>query len=331
MSSGMCSITSEMITTSKDSSGNGRASASPSMAVAVAPGRGLAGLLHRREPLGDLADLLAVPVEGHDLRAAPVALEGVPAGAAAQVEHAVARGEREAGEVDGQHVALLSRSVRSAGRACGGRGLRDGAAAAGAAAAACEAPAAAAGPARRTARAAVRGGPAARDGLAVALGGALAARAQVKRRQHPLAARPRRAGPAAPGRPAAGRARRPARPRRRAARPGRSRRRARRPRGSRRRWWRPAGCRWPWPRRRAARSPRTARARRRPAAPRTRSTSSASRDALDELDGALEAVPLDAPAATGPVARRACRRRRGGRRAARCAAWPAPRRGGPGP
>lgn len=37
LSSGMCSITSEMITTSKDSSGNGRLSASPSIAVAVAP------------------------------------------------------------------------------------------------------------------------------------------------------------------------------------------------------------------------------------------------------------------------------------------------------
>ncbi len=37
LSSGMCSITSEMITTSKDSSGKGRARASPSIAVAVAP------------------------------------------------------------------------------------------------------------------------------------------------------------------------------------------------------------------------------------------------------------------------------------------------------
>ncbi|CAM5444908.1 hypothetical protein SFUMM280S_10515 [Streptomyces fumanus] len=33
----MCSITSEMMTTSKEASGNGSASASPSMAVAVAP------------------------------------------------------------------------------------------------------------------------------------------------------------------------------------------------------------------------------------------------------------------------------------------------------
>ncbi|GAA3236148.1 hypothetical protein GCM10020256_54570 [Streptomyces thermocoprophilus] len=96
------------MTTSKDSSGKGRASASPSIAVAVAPSGGLAGLLHRGEPLGDLADLLAVAVQGHDPGAAPVALEGMPAGAAAEVQDAVARGEREPGEIDGQHVALLS-------------------------------------------------------------------------------------------------------------------------------------------------------------------------------------------------------------------------------
>jgi hypothetical protein len=37
LSSGMCSMTSEMITTSNDSSGKGSWSASPSIAVAVAP------------------------------------------------------------------------------------------------------------------------------------------------------------------------------------------------------------------------------------------------------------------------------------------------------
>ena len=78
--------------------------------------RRLPGLLHRREPLGDLADLLTVLVQRHDLGAAPVALERVPAGTAAEVQDAVARGEREPGEVDGQHVGLLSRSERLAGR-----------------------------------------------------------------------------------------------------------------------------------------------------------------------------------------------------------------------
>ena len=76
---------------------------------------GLAGLLHRREPLGDLADLLGVLVQGHDLGAAPVALEGVPAGAAAEVQDTVAGGEREPGEVDGQHVALLSEELSESG------------------------------------------------------------------------------------------------------------------------------------------------------------------------------------------------------------------------
>src|SRR5690606_12741499 len=71
-------------------------------------GRGLAGLLHRREPGGDLADLLGVPVQRHDLRPAPVTLERVPSGTASEVQNTVARGEREPGEVDGQHVALLS-------------------------------------------------------------------------------------------------------------------------------------------------------------------------------------------------------------------------------
>ncbi len=65
--------------------------------------RGLPRLLHRREPLGDLADLLAVAVERDDARAAPVALEGVAPGAASQVQDPVAGGEREAGEVHGQH------------------------------------------------------------------------------------------------------------------------------------------------------------------------------------------------------------------------------------
>src|SRR5690606_3679652 len=56
----------------------------------------------------DLADLVPVPVECHDAGAAPVALEGVPAGSTAEVQDTVAGGEREPGEVDGQHVALLS-------------------------------------------------------------------------------------------------------------------------------------------------------------------------------------------------------------------------------
>jgi hypothetical protein len=70
--------------------------------------RGLARLVHRGEPAGDLAYLVPVAVQGDDVGAAPVALEGVAARAAAEVEHPVAEGEREAGEVHGQHCALLS-------------------------------------------------------------------------------------------------------------------------------------------------------------------------------------------------------------------------------
>jgi hypothetical protein len=71
--------------------------------------RRLPGLLHRGEPLGDFADLLPVLVQRDDLRAAPVTLERVASRPTPEIQHTVPRGKREPGEVDGQHVVLLSR------------------------------------------------------------------------------------------------------------------------------------------------------------------------------------------------------------------------------
>ena len=64
----------------------------------------LAGLLHRVEQVAHAGELVGVHVEGDHVRAAAVHLEGVPAGAAAHVEHPVARAQPEPLEVNGQHV-----------------------------------------------------------------------------------------------------------------------------------------------------------------------------------------------------------------------------------
>ena len=63
----------------------------------------LAGVAHRGEPLAHGRQLVGVLVEGDDVGAALVHLEGVAAGAAAHVEHALARAQPEAVEVNGQH------------------------------------------------------------------------------------------------------------------------------------------------------------------------------------------------------------------------------------
>ena len=63
----------------------------------------LAGLLHRVEQVAHTGQLVGVHVEGDHVSAAAVHLVGVPAGAAAHVEHPVARAQPEAVEVNGQH------------------------------------------------------------------------------------------------------------------------------------------------------------------------------------------------------------------------------------
>src|SRR6202042_2974655 len=59
--------------------------------------------LHRAEHRGHRGEFGRVKVERDHVRAAAVHLERVPAAAAAQVEHAVARPDREPAEIDGQH------------------------------------------------------------------------------------------------------------------------------------------------------------------------------------------------------------------------------------
>ena len=63
---------------------------------------------HRGEPLAHGRELVGVLVEGDDVGAALVHLERVPTGAAAHVEHAVARAQPEPVEVNGQHGGRLS-------------------------------------------------------------------------------------------------------------------------------------------------------------------------------------------------------------------------------
>ena len=77
--------------------------------VGLGTGRHLAGVAHRGEPLADGGQLVGVLVEGDDVGAALVHLEGVAPGAAAHVEHALARAEPESVEVNGQHGVLLGR------------------------------------------------------------------------------------------------------------------------------------------------------------------------------------------------------------------------------
>ena len=71
--------------------------------VGLGTRRHLAGLAHRGEPLAHGRELVGVLVEGDDVGTALVHLERVAAGAAAHVEHAVARAQPEPVEVNGQH------------------------------------------------------------------------------------------------------------------------------------------------------------------------------------------------------------------------------------
>ena len=71
--------------------------------VGLGTGGHLARVAHRGEQLAHGGELVGVLVEGDDVGAAAVHLEGVAAGAAAHVEHALARAEPESVEVNGQH------------------------------------------------------------------------------------------------------------------------------------------------------------------------------------------------------------------------------------
>ena len=73
--------------------------------LGLAPMRRLALLLHRLQDLVDVVEIGGALVEGDDVGAAPVRLEGVPARAAADVDHLGACADAEPVEVDGQHVA----------------------------------------------------------------------------------------------------------------------------------------------------------------------------------------------------------------------------------
>src|ERR1700677_2248526 len=75
---------------------------------------GLARLPHRAEHPGHSDELRRIKVERDHVRAAPVNLEGVPPAAAAQVEHAVPRPDREPAEIDGQHAGSIASRYRSA-------------------------------------------------------------------------------------------------------------------------------------------------------------------------------------------------------------------------
>ena len=71
--------------------------------VGLRAGRHLTGVAHRGEPLADGRELVGVPVEGDDVGATLVHLEGVAPGAAAHVQHPVAGAQPQAVEVNGQH------------------------------------------------------------------------------------------------------------------------------------------------------------------------------------------------------------------------------------
>ena len=70
----------------------------------------LALLLHRLQDLVDVVEIGDVLVEADDIGAAPVCLEGVPARAAADVDHLRAGTDTEPVEVDGQHFATRSQA-----------------------------------------------------------------------------------------------------------------------------------------------------------------------------------------------------------------------------
>ena len=73
----------------------------------------LAGRPHGREEVADPGQLVGVLVEGDHVRAAAVHLERVPSGAAAEVEHPLARPQAEAVEVNGEHAFSSNSSTES--------------------------------------------------------------------------------------------------------------------------------------------------------------------------------------------------------------------------
>src|ERR1017187_7574466 len=75
---------------------------------------GLARLPHRVEHPGHRNELGRVQVERDHVRAAPVYLERMPPATASHVEHAVARPDREPGEVNGQHAGSMTSRYWSA-------------------------------------------------------------------------------------------------------------------------------------------------------------------------------------------------------------------------
>jgi hypothetical protein len=83
--------------------GEGQLERVPLLDVGRGTLRHLAGLLHRTEQLEHARELVGVLVEGDHVGATPVHLEGVPAGAAAHVDHPVAGLQAQAVEVNGQH------------------------------------------------------------------------------------------------------------------------------------------------------------------------------------------------------------------------------------
>ena len=102
-SSGRCSRTSAAMTRSNVPSGKGRARASPRTATprrarSASPAPRMAPSMR-----GGARRLVGVPVQGDHVGAGAVGVEGVPAAAAAEVEHPVARDGPEPVEVDGQH------------------------------------------------------------------------------------------------------------------------------------------------------------------------------------------------------------------------------------
>ena len=70
----------------------------------------LALVLHRLQDLVDVVEVGGVLVERDDVGATPVGLEGVPACAAAHVDHLGACTDAEPVEVDGQHAATRSQA-----------------------------------------------------------------------------------------------------------------------------------------------------------------------------------------------------------------------------
>ena len=114
MSAGMCSRISAATIRSNSPSANGSDERVALLDVGLGARGHLAGLLHRAEHVAHGGELVGVLVEGDHVGAAAVHLEGVPAGAAAQVEHPLPRPEPEAVEVNGQHV-LVSLAGRRVG------------------------------------------------------------------------------------------------------------------------------------------------------------------------------------------------------------------------